>query len=201
MLTAYNFNDLTSKFYPRPGGAVWEWSVSSLERKSDGKKCREFTAVNIFDLDENNMIVALDLIFDFSAVEEVFSDACGHVEGMIGDWATGSLKANASTWFADNATIDGGVTNAPGFGTYTMATFGDWMDELDTYDFNDIAWTFYPAPKGAIGEWTVSSLAKKSNGKSTGALLGVNYFTVSGGKITDVRISMTPAEQIQALHK
>jgi len=200
ILTRYNFNDMTSAFYPRQGGAVWEWSVSSLERKSDGKKCKGFHAVNLFDLDANNMITDLKLIFDFSIVEEAFSDSAGHCEAMVGAWAQGKLFETRKTWFAESLEVDAGSsTKAPGFKQYTMATFENWTSDMEVYDFHDMSWTFFPSPTGAVGVWTVSSLSRKETGKGTGPMKGVNHFTMEDGKITKVEILNSKIGEVEAL--
>jgi hypothetical protein len=70
------------------------------------------------------------------------------------------------------------------------------ITELTNYEFNDMNWEFLPAPYGCIAEWTVSSNTVKSTGKSTGPMLGINRFIVTGGKITKVTISNSEIHQV-----
>lgn len=197
-LDLYNFDNMQWIFYPRPGGAVGEWTVDGLERKSDGKKCGAFTGINLFDVDANNMITGLRLVFDFSIVEAVFSSDVTVCENMVNAWATGDI-ATMKGMFSESLQVDAGSSSAPGFGKYSYATFDNWIGDLNVYDFNGMAWTYYPCPGGAIGEWTVTSLGHKDNGKATSAMTGVNRFTVVDGKITNVRIQNNAVKEVEAL--
>jgi hypothetical protein len=69
------------------------------------------------------------------------------------------------------------------------------------YDMNDMTWDVYPAPGGAIGEWTVGSMVVKATGQATGPMCGINRFTVDGGKITKVNIVLSADDtaQLEAL--
>lgn len=197
-LNLYNFNGMKWTFYPRPGGAVGEWTVDSLERKSDGKKTIGYSGCNFFDVDSNNQITGLKLICDFSILENAFSSDVTTCEQMVTAWATGDIAAMKSM-FADSLQVDAGNSSAPGFQKYTMATFENWIGDLEVYEFNDMDWTYYACPGGAVGEWTVSSMGHKTNGKKTGPQTGVNRFTVVGGKITNVRIHNNHIKDVEAL--
>ena len=49
----------------RPGGAVGEWTCSSLENKTTGKKTKKpFTGVNLFDVGADGLITGLRLVLD-----------------------------------------------------------------------------------------------------------------------------------------
>jgi len=198
-LEQYNFNGMNWTFYPRPGGAVGEWTVDSLEHKATGRKSAAFTGVNLFDVDASGMITGLRLIFDFSAVEAVFSSDVLLCEEMIGVWGSGKLYDQRTKYFTDDFTHDAGSSSAPGWGQYTMATLDKHLEDLELYEFKDITWDFFPLPGGCGAEWTVSGLGLLSNGKSTGPMSGTNKFTVAGGKITSIRIQNNKIKEVEAL--
>ena len=94
-------------------------------------------------------------------LDELFADDVLTLEAGVGAWAEGKLAADKAKFFAPGCTILAGPGNVSGFKTYTYDTIGAWETELAAYDFKDMTWSFYQAPGGAIGEWTVSSLVHK----------------------------------------
>jgi len=199
-LEGYNFHDMNWTFYPRPGGAVGEWTCSSLENKTTGKKTKKpFTGVNLFDVGADGLITGLRLVLDHTENINTNGDDLSLVEGMITCWGTGNLFAERNTWFPANFVLDGGNSTAPGFQQYTYATIETHLTEMDLYNFNDMKWDFYKSNTGVTAVWSVSSLSRKDNGKATGPLKGVNLFTVEGGKISKTEIVFNDIAQVEAL--
>ena len=92
--------------------------------QASGKASGPVTACNKWTV--TNGIITDMVITKSIEVEQLFSDAVSHVQGIIGDWGAGKLKDTKDTFFAPDAAIDGGLDGVPGFTKYTMATFDAW---------------------------------------------------------------------------
>jgi hypothetical protein len=58
----YDFNDIAGEVYPAAGGAIWEWTVSSLVAKATGKGTGPLAGFNRFAV-EGGKITKVSIIF------------------------------------------------------------------------------------------------------------------------------------------
>ena len=206
-LGEYNMNDMTWEFSVGPDGSgvLGHWTVSSIESKATGKKTTGGTlhGYNHWTMADGKAINLTMVNTGIAQIQALFDRDVNAMEAMIGEWFAGTLVANKSKYWADTCTIDAGSTNAPGYGTYTMAEFDRWIDELGEYNMNDMTWEFSVGPDGSgvLGHWTVSSIESKATGKKTtgGTLHGYNHWTMADGKATNLTMVNTGIVQIQSL--
>merc|ERR1711935_565066 len=201
-LAKYMFHDMAWTFYPRPGGVTGEWTVSSVESIATGEKTGAFTGVNLFDIGADNLISRVQLVTDNSPMEALFSDDMSLCKRLVNAWATGTLT---SDWRSANLSADckvfAGDKDIPGFGSYTMDTMQNWIDDLQQYEFPNMKWSFFPMPTGCLAYYTVDSIIKSSNGKGTGPMTVVTFMTVdANGKISDLNITGYDFAELAALH-
>ena len=135
-------------------------------------------------------------------MEALFSDDMSLCKGLVNAWATGALT---NDWRSANLSADckvfAGGKDIPGFGSYTMDTIQNWIDDLQQYEFPNMKWSFFPMPTGCLAYYTVDSIIKSSNGKGTGPMTVVTFMTVENGKISDLNITGYDFAELAALHQ
>ena len=118
-------------FYPRPGGAVGEWTCSSLENKATGKRTKKaFTSVNLFDVTDG-LITRVRMLMDHTENTATFGDDLTVAETMIGVWGSGKLVEEKATFFPASFVLDGGNSKAPGFQQYDFDSLDRHLAEMD----------------------------------------------------------------------
>lgn len=139
---------------------------------------------------------------DTPVMEAMFSDDMTLCKSLVNSWATGNLDADFFSKFctADFKVFAGGK-DIPGFGSYTLDTVQNWIDDLKQYEFPTMKWSFHPMPTGCLASYTVDSIIKSSNGKGTGPMTVVTFMTVVGGKISDLNITGYDFAELAAPHQ
>lgn len=197
-LATYEFNGMTWEFSAIPGGAVGHWTMTSLVHKASGRKTGAISGVNT-QMFNGSVFTTLRIESSHMAqLDELFADDVLTLEAGVGAWAEGKLAADKAKFFAPGCTILAGPGNVSGFKTYTYDTIGAWETELAAYDFKDMTWSFYQAPGGAIGEWTVSSLVHKATGRATGPIKCANRCQYNDqNRITHMQLLMSNQHEVE----